>query len=273
MSKKEEKKEVKKRRKLKFRFKVLLLLIIVIIYSFTVSTKLIFVRDYVINTKKLSNKFHGFKIVHFSDLLYGSSIKEKELKKIVAKINDSKPDVVVFTGNLTASNKTLDKDEEKIIKKELSKINSNYGKYYVLGDLDDDDNSNLLNLSGFNNLSNNPQEIYTDNKNPILLINDHVTNYLQDYKTNAYKILVTHDPDEFDEVKNYKFNMAISGHTLNGGINIYGLKNILIDSKYTKTYQRVNDTKLFVNPGLGTKKIKMRLFNYPTINLYRFNTK
>lgn len=268
--KKEDKNEVKKKRKLKFHFKVILFLIILIVYAFTIGTKGIYVRDYVVKTKRLSKEFNGFKILHFSDLHYGSTMKKNDVKKLVKKINEEKADVVIFTGDLISSNKNISEEEESFLKEEFAKIDSEYGKYYVLGDEDDNSVISILSIAGFTNLSNNPQEVYIDNTNPILLINDKITSFIPDYKTNAYKIMVIHDPDEFTDYQNYDFQMVLAGHTLNGSLNIYGLKNVFIDSKYTKTYQKIGNTKMFVSPGLGTKNIKARIFNHPTINLYRF---
>ena len=42
-------------------------------------------------------------------------------------------------------------------------------------------------------------------------------------------------------------------------------------SKYKKNYQKVNDIDLYINPGIGERKIKARLFNHPTLYLYRLN--
>ena len=65
--------------------------------------------------------------------------------------------------------------------------------------------------------------------------------------------------------------MAIAGHTLNGEINIPKLRELFISSKYKKGYQKVGNTKLYINAGCGTKGIKVRLFNHPTLNLSRIN--
>ena len=65
--------------------------------------------------------------------------------------------------------------------------------------------------------------------------------------------------------------MAIAGHTHNGQINIIKIKDLLIKGKYNKSYQKVENTKLYINPGIGTSKINARLFNHPTMYLYRLN--
>ena len=69
------------------------------------------------------------------------------------------------------------------------------------------------------------------------------------------------------------FDVVLSGHTLLGQVNIPKLNEYLIKGKYKKNYQTVNKTKVFVNPGIGTKNINIRLFNHPTIYLYRLQNK
>ena len=65
--------------------------------------------------------------------------------------------------------------------------------------------------------------------------------------------------------------MAVAGHTHNGQINLPKIKELFISSKYKKSYQKIGNTKLYVNPGIGTSNINIRLFNHPTIFLYRLN--
>ena len=82
-------------------------------------------------------------------------------------------------------------------------------------------------------------------------------------------MLVLHDPNDIDSFLKYNFEMAMAGHTHNGQINIPKLNELFIKGKYKNDYQKVNNTKLFINPGIGNKVIKARLFNHPTIFLYR----
>lgn len=272
--KKEQETKKKKRIKLRFHTKILIIILITIIYSFTLGTKGIQVKEYIIKTKKLSDSYHGLKIVHFSDLHYGSSVNKKDLNKIVTKINNQKPDIVLFTGDLIKKDYELDNNEKKYIKKELSKIKADIGCYYVTGEEDNEYTENILNLSNFINLESKEQHLYKDNTKSILLISNTSKKYFNNEENkDDYKILVIHNPDEYDNYKKFNFDIVLSGHTHNGQINIYKLKELFINSKYKKEYQKIDNTKIFVNSGIGTKIIKARLFNKPTINLYRIYTK
>ena len=109
-----EKKEKRKKRNRKFLAFIISLLIIFFIYSYFIEPNLLLVNEKVILSSNIKEDLHGIKIVHFSDLHYGSSINSKNIKKVITKINELKPDIVVFTGDLLDIRYT-----EKYTKKEI----------------------------------------------------------------------------------------------------------------------------------------------------------
>lgn len=263
--------KIKKKKKLRWHTKLILLILIIILYAFFIGTKGIFIKEYKVESKQITKQMHGLKILHFSDLHFASSIHENDVKNMVKKINQSKPDIVIFTGDLINENHKLTEEEKEFIIKELEDIKSEYGKYYVIGEEDSNNAISILNLSGFISLENNYQIIYFDNNSSLLLIDDEKSEeYFSDENLeNNFSILVTHNPNNFDKIKKYNFNMVLAGHTHNGQINIPKIKDILIEGNHKKTYEKIGNTKLFVNPGIGTSKINVRLFNHPTMFLYR----
>lgn len=268
------KEEMKKRkRKLKWQVKLLILIILIIIYAFFIGTKGIFIREYKIETNKISSGMHGLKIVQFSDLHYGTQVNDKMVKKLVSKINETKPDIVIFTGDLIDERHKITAEEKEKLTNELSKINASLGKYYVTGEEDFEEATSILNLTGFTNLELKEQLIYSNDQTPILLIGkDSVKEYFEiNNDSSIFKMLILHDPNDIDKFKNYDLDVAIAGHTHNGQINIPKIKNLFINGSYKSNYQKVNNIKLFINPGIGTSKINARLFNHPTIYLYRLN--
>lgn len=272
MTKETNSKIKKKKKKLKWYIKLLIIILIIIIYSFYIGTKGIFIKDYNIKSKKITDKMHGIKILQFSDLHFKSSVNKNDVKKIIKKINSANPDIVIFTGDLFDKNKNITEEDKIFLTKQLSNINADYGKYYVTGECDNDNSNNVLNNSEFTNIEENAQVIDISNDSSILLIdNKKSKDYFNENTDNNLKILVIHNPNNFDKVKEYKFDMVISGHTHNGQINIPKIKETFINGKYTKNYQKIENTKLFVNPGIGTKGLKVRLFNHPTMFLYRLN--
>ena len=135
------KKQEEKSGKMKY---ILLIVIIIGIISFLyarfISTRGLLIKEYAIKSSELPAEYNGFKIVHFSDLHYGSTIGIKELKTIVKRINDQKPDIVVFTGDLIEEGVKLSENEIQDIIKELNKINPTIETLCVIGNHDYDHN-------------------------------------------------------------------------------------------------------------------------------------
>ncbi len=261
----------KKKRKLKWQIKLFLYVSLIVLYSFIIGPKGIFIKDYIIKSNKISDDMHGIKILQFSDLHYGSTVSNNTVENLINNINKSKPDIVIFTGDLIDENYKLSKNNKIKIIDNLSKIKSTYGKYYIDGEEDGDLSDDILNNAGFINIDSSEKIIYLKNSSKILLTGPNSENICKydEIKPNI-KIVALHNPDSINYITDCSFDIAFAGHTHNGQINIYKLKDLLIHSKYKKTYQRVKNTRLYVNPGIGTSKIKVRLFNHPTINLYRF---
>ena len=88
-------------------------------------------------------------------------------------------------------------------------------------------------------------------------------------------IVLTHYPDYIDTIANYNVDLVLAGHSLLGQIRIPFFGGVIKKdnaTKYLDSYYMVNNTKIFVSAGLGTdNNFKFRLFNKPTINLYRLN--
>lgn len=268
-----QKEEKRKKRKLKWQFKLILIIFLLIIYCFCIGPKGIFIKEYKIETNKIPQKANGLKILQFSDLHYGSSVNEKSLKMLINKINLTKPDIVIFTGDLIDEEYKLKTNEDKKIISYLNKINTTLGKYYTPGEEDNKNSETILNHASFININDNEQLIYLDNNNPILLLgNETAKKYFINNSDNDYfKILAIHKPDEINDLTDYNFDITLAGHTHAGQINIPKIRDLLIDSKYKKTRQKIKNTELFVNPGIGTSKIKIRIFNHPQIYLFRIN--
>lgn len=242
---------------------VLGFIFLVIMYARFNATRGINVIEYKVTDSSLPDNFHGVKLVQFSDLYFGNTVDVSYLNLIVSKINELKPDIVVFTGDL--SNKEIDDDTRVKIIEAFNSIDAKLGKYAISGDID---NVNFFNTviesSGFINLNNSSSNIFYNSDVPVLISN-------QDVETNLYSILLLHQPDSVDNLTNH-FNLILSGHSLNGQINIPFVKNILLPNgakKYYNGHYSVNSGSLYVSNGIGTTNFKYRFFNRPSISLYR----
>lgn len=281
---------------------ILILLIItlsicsILLYSRFISTKGLIVKEYKVVNKKITDNFHGLKIVHLSDVHYGTTIYKEELENIVKKINILKPDIVVLTGDLLDENIEMPKNYEKELIKTLSKIETTIGKYAINGNHDYEfkNFNTIIEKSGFINLNDTHDQIYKNGNNYILITGistnmlgnkkleeklESTTNLLssipEEEKNNIYKILLTHEPDIIDDI-NIDFDLVLAGHSHNGQVRLPFIGAIMTpeySKKYYAEHYTINKTELYISSGLGTSTIKFRFFNKPSINLYRITNK
>lgn len=235
--------------------------------------------EYGITDKNLPNSFHGLKVVHYSDILYGKSTTDKDLKKMVNKINELKPDVVIFTGDLFTKDIKINEKEIKIIKNSLSKINAKYSMYAVIGDNDKSFKDDFYQVfqDDYIILDNESSLFYINEETPIRItgINNPKKEELFAEDDTLFNILITHKPDDVIKLKN-KYNLVFSGHSMGGQIKLpfFGPLIKLNGAKtYVSGYYEINNTKLYVNDGIGSQNISMRVNNHPKINFYRLYNK
>lgn len=272
------------KRHLKLKWKIIFGILIFILLLFIclrfIGTKGLIIKEYKVVNKNIDTSFYGFKIVHFSDLHYGMSVDEKVLSNLVDKINKTKPDIVVFTGDLIDKKKNYTESDTKLLTKYLSKIKSSYGNYYVNGDGDENINSfdSIMVNSNFKSLNNN-YEVITSEKNKKILISGISTNanikiFNDIFKDDdySYKIIMMHYPDNYDLISKYNFDLVLSGHSHNGQVRlpyIGALVKMNNSKKYYDPYYKINDTDMYISGGIGNSKVNLRLFNTPSFNLYR----
>lgn len=272
----------------KKRYKIFIAIILIIICLFSyislISTKLVEVHEYKIESSKLPKSFNGLKVVHFSDIHYGTAINEKELSNIVTKINELKPDIVFFTGDLLNANINSDDKTIAIITKNLKKINATLYKYAIIGNDDKKDSYlKIMQDSDFIILNNEAKLLYYHEQTPIMIAgftNNKDTNYqilnnnIENIDPqNLYKIVLTHEPDSIDKFINSYPDLILAGHTLGGVIKIPFLKPLFLEQgaqKYYKNYYKINNSEIYISNGLGTSNIDARFNNRPSLNFYRF---
>ena len=258
---------------------VLVILIIVFFYNKCFISHKIKIKEYAVTDKKLPSSFHGLKIVHFSDVLYGKSTNLDDIKNIVKKINKLNPDIVVFTGDLFYKDIKISDKEVQQIKNELKRINAKNEKFVILGDNDKKYKDKFYTVfnDDFIILDNENYDLYngTDSYIKIVGISDIKKEDETLKEDSAYKILLLHKPDEIENLKN-KYNIVLAGHSLGGQIRFpfYGpLIKLNGAKKYISGKYEVNNSLLYVNDGIGSQNVNMRINNYPKINFYRMYSK
>lgn len=248
---------------------IILSITLLIIYARFKATSGLKVNEYKITNDKIPEKFHGTKLIQISDIHFGNTTNIKELKNIIKKINETKPDILILTGDLL--DKQITEEEKTQLINTLKEIKVTIDKYAITGDKDYDETlwNEIIEQSGFININNKEKYIYNKNNSKIKISNIDTNN------EETYSIYVMHEPDNVDNLQN-KFDLILAGHSLNGQINIPLIKQILLPKgakKYYKKHYIVNSTDMYISSGIGTTNFKYRLFNKPSINLYRLTNK
>jgi len=259
---------------------LILFITLIFIYAYYVEPFNLSIKEYKIESKNIPNSFDSLKIIHFSDLHFGSSVNLDYVKKVVELINKQEPDIVMFTGDLLDKRVNPNKEEIKEIKSELNKIESTLGNYAVSGNHDYEfikDFKTILS-DNFTILNNEEKLIYYKENTPISItgfvdsLEDKPIYDILKNDNNYFRFVLIHEPDEFDKIKDYNFNIMLSGHSHNGQIRIPLIGKIYTpkgSKKYYEDYYNLNNKELFISNGIGTSGINLRFMSSPTINLYR----
>lgn len=282
----EEKEEHKSHKFLNFLIVLVLLIIGLVMYSKYVGTKGLIVKEYRVESNILTENFSGLKIVHFSDLIYKSTVDSKDLEKIVKSINKLKPDIIVFTGDLVTNNVKISYKDSELLISELSKLDAKIGKYAIFGDKDFSytDYTKVMDKSGFTILNNSYEEILYNSSDPLYIVglpssikentNLETAFDFYDELDRRFTIVLVHDGNTIKSLddSNYEVDMILGGHSLNGSVVIPKYGGIIKEKntyKYSGPEYQKGITKIFISSGIGTNEYGYRLFNTPSFNFYR----
>ncbi|HUU50413.1 MAG TPA: metallophosphoesterase [Nitrospinota bacterium] len=227
--------------------------------------------------EELPDKFEGLRIVHISDI----HIKRfgKREKKIVKIINELNPSVLFITGDIVS------RDVLKEVEKFWWGIKTKYGIWAVQGNwehkysMTGERVKEVYKKYGVKLLINESDKLYIkDNYIGIIGIDDPFTFHdnmskaLGGLPEDSVKILLSHSPSIIDEASENGISLVLTGHTHGGQIAIPGIGAIVkrrdcngyVSGKYTR-----NQTQIYVNRGIGTSILPIRLFCPPEITLIK----
>ena len=286
MEKKE--KEEKKGGKLLSIFLFLIIIVVTIfLYAKYRGIKGLIVKEYRVESEILTSNFSGLKIVHFSDLLYKSTVDKDDAKNLVNRINELKPDIVVFTGDLINKNAKITNEDIEFLETELESISAKIGKYAVYGDEDYSVESykTIMEKGKFKILNNSYDEIFYKNNDSMFIAGlpsslkeevklEEAFNFYKEDEKRKFIIVLVHDGKtiKFLDESTYEVDLILGGHSLNGSVVIPYYGGIFIDDgsyKYYQEHYSKGITNIYISSGIGTNKYPYRIFNKPSFNLYR----
>lgn len=238
-------------------------------YIYFIGIKGLFVKEYIIQNQNIPKSFHGVKILHFSDLLYGNNIDSDYLDSLLKEINIQKPEIVFFTGNVVNPNYQLTENDQKALNNFFREIPYTIGKYAVMGDKDNNTFDITFDDTDFIILNNETISIYNNSQEKINIIG--LSNKLSEVSVNDdYTICLINNFDNFEKYK-INANLVFSGYNLGGEIRIINIP-LLNRTKYSKFHYQYDNQEIFISSGIGSIH-HLRLFNHPSINIYRLYNK
>ena len=265
-------------------------------------------RNFVVNkvtieSEKLPEAFDGYTIAQFSDLHSGTYGKRTGImENMVEEINQLKPDLITFTGDIVNRNS----DELLPFINTLRKLDARDGVVSILGNHDygdymrwskpkdkKKDFAQMIAIQrdslGWVLLKNQSSFLHHGNDS-ILLIG--TENWMHKQKVNycrldksypkdysGYKILLSHNPKHWDEEVVHKtdIDLTLAGHThaMQSMITI-GNKKFSPSSvryKHWAGLAQENNQYLYVNIGIGEVGVPIRLGANPEITLLTLKKK
>lgn len=258
-----------------------------VFYAFRIEPFRLAVKEYAFGEDK--EEASELKVVQFSDLHIKEDFTEKNLKKVVDKINAQTPDVVIFTGDLY-DNYAVYHDDAAVIRR-LSDIKAGRAKLAVWGNRDYGGGAarhyeNIMEQAGFTLLRNENWYVTADNGRKVLFtgLDDSIFGepfMPEDTKIyeSDFEVLLMHEPDTVKDYADDGYEAALGGHSHGGQINVPFLPFVNkmavsatnLASEYSGGMYELSEdgsSKLYVNTGIGTTHISARFGVTPEITVF-----
>lgn len=251
-------------------------------YAFKIEPAMLFTHYYDLNApdRKITQVI---RVIQLSDIQVNAYYTEHKLDKLVDKVNDLSPDVIVFTGDLFdnfSKYKAVD-----AVTLALSSLNASYGKYAVWGNRDYGGGASrvyadIMSDSGFTLLKNegatitttNGQELFIGGLDDALLGTPDISATLGQMGNEPdYRIILLHEPDLADRLETDSADLLLAGHSHGGQVRLPFINSpsTALAEKYTAGfYDLSKNMKLYVNTGIGTSHIPVRFMVPPEIAVF-----
>lgn len=249
-----------------------------------------FIEPYLLQVKsfeydKVLDEVDEVKVIQFSDVHLGKYYSIDQLDRLVEKINTLQPDVIVFTGDLIDT--AYNYEEIEAVAPSLKRLQAKLGKVAIRGNHDYGGGAHryyqdIMQEAGFVVLENQSYILETESKkrlcisgiDDVLLGEPKVKETFDQCKEAEFHLALLHEADYAKELIDYSVDLILAGHSHGGQIDIpfigpivtTSLGETYVEGFYTLTLDNPNG--LYVNTGIGTTKIPIRINNLPEITVF-----
>lgn len=246
----------------------------ILFHGTMVGTDRLNVRQVTIEFDDLPTAFDGYRIAQFTDVHLGS-MKDELMLRAVTAIDDMRPDLIVFTGDI----QNMGPDELPRFAQTLKRLKAKDGVMSVLGN---HDYSRYVNLPPDEALRN--ERMTRDFETSVgwqLLLNDNrivrrgsdsiviaggendgrppfpakadLKKAMRGIHAKSFVVMLQHDPSAWRRhiLPLTNAQLTLSGHTHGGQISLFGLRPTELEGKEDDGLYVEGKRKLFVSTGLG----------------------
>ena len=232
---------------------------------------------------------NNLRIVYLSDIHYGFWFSDRDVDRLIARINSLRPDLVLFGGDYATDNHSAVEFFEKLQKRE--KIRARYGVFGVIGEADrgeyDYDLTRLTESMANADVTPLVNQTMSINVGAARIhvagLDDPLTGkpdlkaVARSVTASDYVILLCHSPSIVPDAQLAKdangnlgwFDLGLFGHTHGGQMLFFspllGIADEVSD-RYRGGWLKENRVDLLVSRGVGTSVFPGRLFCYPQIH-------
>jgi predicted MPP superfamily phosphohydrolase len=226
--------------------------------------------------KRLPKLFDGFRIAQLSDVHISSFMSADEIRRCVALTNQLKPDLVVLTGDYLS----WDPAAQQEVVSALAGLRAPYGIFGCLGNHETITRTEasippMFAAKGIRILR---QERALIRKGEETLNIIGVDDSLEDFRViqplvmpETVNILLCHWPPSFDAAVKLGIDLTVAGHTHGGQLSLEFLRRGLclsrLETQYVSGWYEKSGHQLYVNRGIGTTMIPIRLGARPEITV------
>ena len=299
------KKNIRSNRKKYIKSAIVLLIVIALLLFCSYQNRHLETTYYTYKAEHLDAEFDGYRIVQISDLHNAKFGKDNQ--KLVDRIRECEPDMIVLTGDLVDSNHT-NVDRAVQFVDEIVKI---CPVYYVTGNheywLEASEYDELMSgLTGAGAVILDDQVVeisrgdakfrlvglddksLADGTLEALLSDESIrhdqagqkeeTADNEDSGEKEFTVVLAHEPQYLARYASAGVDLVLSGHAHGGQFRLPFVGGIVAPDQgffpeYTAGEYYMDGTEMIVSRGLGNSVIPVRLFNYPEIVCVELKTK
>jgi predicted MPP superfamily phosphohydrolase len=227
---------------------------------------------------RLPKAFEGFRIAQLSDLHISSFMSADQIRRCVTLTNQLKADLVVLTGDYVS----WDPAAQGEVVQALAGLRAPKGVLGCLGNHEviTETEESITRLFAKNGIRILRQErapvqlqgemlnfIGVDDSQPGIMVIKHLV------RPNTVNILLVHDASraDFDHAVEFGIDLTLMGHTHGGQLSLEflhrGLCLARLETPYVRGWYEKSGRQLYVNRGIGTTAIPIRLGSRPEITV------